>query len=216
MTEENKTKSMGKGFSGQKKVYISGKTSSIDIEEVKIKFKKAESYLIERGMKPVNPLKNGCNENHSQKEHLIKDLEMLLNSDSILVLDEWIDSRQSEIELKIAEKYGISIIFEHNADMNMHKIQNIKFAIKEVMGLDFSVYTTKSRNQKLFYARIILMNFCREREKMSLHDIAKLINRDYTTILHGLKTFKNELKYNIAFRENVSKIDSILSNCVSE
>lgn len=209
MIEENNTKE-------KKRAYISGKTTSVPLKELQSKFKKAELYLQNIGMLPVNPLNNSCNENQSKREHLIKDLELLLKSDCILILNKWIDSKQSEIELKIAEEYDIPIIFESNDFINNYKANKIKDAIKKVLGLSFEDYITKSRNQNLFYARMIFIHHCRESEKMGLAEIAKILNRNHTTMLHALNTYKNEIKYNASFRENVSKINLILTKKVSE
>ena len=203
MTEERPHK--------QHKTYISGKTSGVPVEFVQKKFEIAENYLLSLGMEPVNPLKNGLSENHTKKQHLLKDIGLLLSSNSIFILDNWIDSKQSRIEKKIAEEYGLTIMFESNSSLKLAIIENLKDAINEVMGLKFEDYTTKSRSQRLFYARMIVIYYCRERENMTVHEIANLINRDHTTVLHGIKTYKNEIKYNHDFREKVSRINLILT-----
>jgi hypothetical protein len=200
----------------QHKTYISGKTSGIPIEHVQQKFDIAESFLISIGMVPINPIKNGLTEKHSKKQHLIKDIQMLLNSNTIFVLDNWIDSKQSRIEIKIAEEYGIPIMFESNACKNIGKIEKLKDAITHVMGLKFDDLITKSRTKETFFARMIIINYCRETEKMSLYEIGQIVNRDHTTVMHGIKTYRNEIKYNSGFRDIVSKIDSVLTRCVSE
>lgn len=198
------------------KTYISGKTTGISIENVEKKFEIAETFLMSIGMEPVNPLKNGLTSEHSKKEHLIKDIELLLDSDHIFVLDNWVESKQSRIEFKVAEEFGIPIIFESNTSKNIGKIEKLKNAITEVMGLRFEDYITKSRTQKCFYARMIIINYCRDQENMSLNDIGNIINRDHTTVMHGIKTFKNEIRFNNTFRENVVKINKILTRYVSE
>lgn len=198
------------------KTYISGKTNGLPIEHVQKKFEIAEAYIFSIGMVPVNPIKNGLTDKHTKKQHLVKDIQMLLNSNTIFVLDNLIDSKQSRIELKIAEEYGMPIMFESNACKNLTKIQKLKEAITHVMGLKFEDLITKSRTKETFFARMIIINHCREKEKMSLSEIGQLINRDHTTIMHGIKTYTNEIKYNSSFRELVSKINIVLTRCVSE
>lgn len=204
MTEE-------KNNNKQTKAYISGKSESVNFEHVEKKFEIAETFLINIGMVPINPIKNGLSKNSTKNQHLLKDIELLLNSNTLFVLDNWLDSKQSRIEMKIAKELGIPIIFESNTYRNVSKIEKLKEAIFEVMGLTFDQYTTNSRMQKFFYARMIMINYCREQEDMSLQKIAFLINRDHTTVMHGLKTFKNEIKYNLEFRETVEKINKIVT-----
>lgn len=200
-----------KNINKETKAYISGKTEDVNIIHVEKKFEVAENFLISIGMVPINPIKNGLSEKSSKKKNLLKDIELLLNSNTIFVLDNWIDSTQSRIEMKIAKEFGIPIIFESNVYRNISKIEKMKAAITEVMGLSFEQYTTKSRDQNLFYARMIMINHCRQQEEMSLKDIGQLINRDHTTVMHGIKTFKNEIKFNVKFRKTVEKINTILT-----
>jgi hypothetical protein len=198
------------------KTYISGKTTGIPIEKINNKFEVAECYLLSNGMVPVSPLKNGLDVSHSKKEHFQKNIDLLLSSDRIFVLDNWIDSKQSMIDIRIAEEHGLPIIFESNSFKNIGKIDELKAAINEVLGLKFDDYITDSRNQKLFTARMIFINHCRNQENMNLQDIAALINRGHATVLHGIKTYKNEIRYNSDFRKKVMKINSILKISVSE
>lgn len=193
------------------KAYISGKTTGLSAELINNKFEIAECFLLSNGIIPVNPRKNGLNETHSKKEHYRKNIELLLSSDRIFVLENWIDSKQSMIEMRISEECGMPIMFESNSFKNTGRIEEIKSAINEVMGFQFQDYVTNSRKQKLFLARMVFINNCREQEKMSLQEIGDLINRHHTTVMHGIKTYKNEIKYNNKFRESVTKINLILS-----
>lgn len=69
------------------KVYISGKISGLDSEEVKVKFTEAEDFLNEIGIEAVNPLKNGLSVDNAWIKHLCKDIEMLNDCDSIYMMD---------------------------------------------------------------------------------------------------------------------------------
>jgi len=193
------------------KTYISGKVAGIPIENIEKKFKIAEKYLVSIGMVPINPIKNGLTEKNSEHEHLIKDLPLLLGSNSIFVLDNWFDSKQSRIELKIAQEYGITVIYESSTLKYLIKTEKIKEAIFDVLGLKFEQYIKPSRNRDLFFARMIFVNYCREIENISLNAIGDMLNRDHTTVIHAIKTFKNEMHYNAVFRENVIRINEILS-----
>lgn len=196
----------------QHKAYISGKVVGIPIENIEKKFKNAEKYLVSIGMVPINPIKNGLTENHTEHEHLITDLPMLLGSNSIFILDNWFDSKQSRIELKIAQEYGISVIYESATLKTLIKTEKIKEAIHDVLGFRFEHYCTSCRDRPLFFARMIFINHCYEHQGLNLVEIGRLLNnRGHATILHNLKTFKNEIRFNAEFLENVNKINEILS-----
>lgn len=193
------------------KTYISGKVQGIPIENIEEKFRNAEKYLLKIGMTPINPINNGLDFSNTEKDHLITDLPLLLGSNSIFILDNWFDSKQSRIELKIAHEFGITVMYESAILKNMIKTEKIKEAIFDVLGLRFDQYTTNSRERHFFYARMIFINYCREVQDITLEEIGIMLNRDHSTVLHGIKTFKNEIQYNADFREDCRKINEILS-----
>jgi len=193
------------------KTYISGKVAGIPIENIEKKFKIAEKYLVSIGMVPINPIKNGLTEKNSEHEHLIKDLPLLLKANSIYILDNWFDSKKSRIELKIAQEYGITVMYESVIIKHQLKTESIKEAIFEVLGLQFEQYITPCRKTEYFFARIIFANYCSEFCQISLTDIGSMLNRGHATIIYSIKTFKNEMHHNTEFRENVIRINEILS-----
>lgn len=197
------------------RTYISGKISGLPFDEVQHKFKQAEELLTLLDMQPVNPLKNGLDRDASWENHIVKDVEILLTCDAVLMLDNWIGSRGARIEKTVAEEAGLMILFESNiVDSNKH-LQAIKDAIQDVIGLRFEQYITKSRERKAFFARMIFINYC-SNNGMSLHEIARLVKRDHTTIVHCNKTYSDDVKYNSEFREIVRKVEKILFVNVSQ
>ena len=73
------------------KVYISGKITGLPICEVKEKFERAEWLLEDIGLNSVNPLKNGLSLQDSWERHIVRDIELLLKCDGILMLITWMD-----------------------------------------------------------------------------------------------------------------------------
>lgn len=198
------------------RTYISGKISGLPYEEVEAKFQEAEDLLMMLDMEAVNPLKNGLKRDSSWENHMVRDIEILLTCDAILLLEDWLASKGARIEKNLAEEAGLMIFFESNITDSNKQLQKIKDAIQNVTGLRFEEYTTASRERNTFFARMIIINYCRLKEKMSLPEIARLVHRDHTTVMHCLKTYKDEVKYNFTFREIVRKVDNILSKSVSE
>lgn len=196
------------------KTYISGKITGLPYEEVQKNFNEAEELLIGIGMEPVNPLNNGLPCESTWEKHMIRDIEMLMDCDSVLMLSNWFDSKGARIEKYIAEERGMTILFESKIIKNNTSIHRIQDAIHEVMGLRFEEYTTRSRQMCTYFARMIFVNHCRENENMMLPDIARIVCRDHKTMHRYINNFNDELKYNSEFREIVARINNILKSGV--
>ena len=192
------------------KIYISGKITGLPFPEVVAKFQSAEELLDELDLVPVNPLKNGLTKNHAWVEHMVRDIEMLLACDAIYMLDNWVDSKGARIEKNIADEVGMDIWFESNIIHVQDIVKRVQDAIHEVTGLKFKEYTTKSRHRDAFFARMIFVYHCR-RHKMKLTDIAQYVHRDHTAMLHYLKKYNDEVKYNPHFRNLATNVDDRLN-----
>jgi hypothetical protein len=94
------------------KVYISGRITGLPYADVEAKFRQAERSLEQAGCEPVNPLKNGLTVENSWSEHMLKDIEMLLPCQAILMLDNWTESTGAGIEYDIAKRMGKVIWIE--------------------------------------------------------------------------------------------------------
>ena len=74
------------------KIYISGKITGIPIQEAETKFQAAQDLLESLDFEVVNPLKNGLKKDSSWKEHMVKDIDLILTCDVIYMIDGWTDS----------------------------------------------------------------------------------------------------------------------------
>ena len=92
------------------RVYISGKISGLDIEEVRKSFLEAENHLKEMGLEPVNPLNNGLATDDDWIDHIISDLKTLSTCNAIYLLDKWEGSCGATIEVIAARKLGLKIM----------------------------------------------------------------------------------------------------------
>lgn len=82
--------------------------SGVNPDQSQAQFKEAERYLRKRGFEPVNPwtlaqFRSFIGWGH----HLIADLSVLLNSDSIYLLPGWEQSQGANIEWLFAQGMGI-------------------------------------------------------------------------------------------------------------
>lgn len=192
------------------RVYLSGKISGLDFEDVKKRFSEAEELLKGLCFDVVNPLKNGLPEESSWITHLCKDIELLHECNYIYMMDGWQDSVGACVEYDFAVRTGKKILFESNIIRNQSIVLNIENAIHEVTGLRLNQYSTKSRRRDGFFARMLFVYHCR-REKMKLVDIARYIHRDHSSMLHFLNKYDDEVHYNEFFRVMAERVNDILN-----
>ena len=195
------------------RIYISGKISGLPYKEAEQRFEDAEALLTELGFEVINPLKNGLAAHEEWIKHLCKDIELLHSCDAIYMMDNWVTSTGADIEHYIAVRTKKDILYESNVivrtkdDEAILRIQN---AIHEVTGLRFNLYITKSRKRDGVFARMIFVYHCRKR-KMKLIQIAKYVHRDHSSMLHLLKKYDDDFKYNPQFREMATRVNNILN-----
>lgn len=192
------------------RIYVSGKISGLPFDEVRERFADATELLDEIGFESVNPLEKGLPQDAPWEKHMVKDIELLLSCDAIYMMDNWTDSVGAGIEYDIAMRTGKDIWFESNIIRDEAKVMRIQNAIHEVTGLRFSDYITKSRKRDGFYARMIFVHHCRA-IKLRLTRIAKYVHRDHSSILHLLRKYEDDIKFNEQFRELATRVNNILN-----
>lgn len=192
------------------RIYISGKISGLPYKEAEQRFEDAEALLTELGFEVINPLKNGLATHEEWIRHLCKDIEMLHSCDAIYMMDNWTTSTGASIEYDIAIRTGKDIWFESNVVRENKEVLRIQNAIHEVTGMRFNQYITKSRKRDGVFARMIFVYHCRKR-KMKLIQIAKYVHRDHSSMLHLLKKYDDDFKYNPQFREMATRVNNILN-----
>ena len=124
-------------------------------------------------------------------------------------------SRQQQAWLRLVQPIavvnGFAMLAAPSAfardNRNVMRIQN---AIHEVMGMKFSDYIGKSRKRDGFYARMIFVHHCRAL-KMKLTKIAQYVHRDHSSMLHILKKYGDDMRFNPQFRDIATKVNDILN-----
>lgn len=106
----------------KEKVYISGRVTGLDLNEVKKQFSEFEDKINSCGYQAVNPINNGLTEKDPWIEHMCVDLKMLYYCDAILMLKGWEESRGAYLEHEMARVLGKAIMFEENVDWNNFKV----------------------------------------------------------------------------------------------
>lgn len=192
------------------RIYISGKISGLPLDSVKTRFADVKSFLDEIGFEAVNPLEKDLPHDATWEQHMVKDIELLLSCDAIYMMDNWMDSTGAGIEYDIAMRTGKDIWFESNIIRENAKVMRIQNAIHEVTGLKFSDYMAKGRKRDGVYARMLFVYHCRAM-KMKLTKIAKYVHRDHSSMLHLLRKYEDDFRFNPHFRELAMQMNNILN-----
>ena len=96
--------------------YVSGKITGLDDKEVKDTFSLACARLNRLGFQAVNPLNDGLDWDASWADHIIEDLKLLKDCSVLYCTCRPGDSIGADIELAVARKIGIPVIFRWRPD----------------------------------------------------------------------------------------------------
>lgn len=94
------------------KIYLSGPISGLPPTEVHEKFAAAEQYFKDQGIETVNPLKNGLPASAPWREHMLRDLELLSECDTVYMMKGWKRSKGARVEFATAVESCKTIMFE--------------------------------------------------------------------------------------------------------
>lgn len=197
------------------KILITG-NGSIKSKRCAAQYASAKRFLDDIGFDAINPLKQRalC---VTWEEFVGMNVELLLQCEGLYLLDGWRQSICATILYDVAKRVGKDIWHGSTNirgwEVDYDYIAKIKAAIYEVTGFKFDTYTGKSRQRDKCYARMIFVYHCRKL-KLSLYAIANLVNRDHSSIVHYLKQYVIDYKYDREFREWADRINEILKNNV--
>lgn len=69
---------------------------------------------------------------------------------------------------------------------------------------------TKDRHAWVVECRYLLMYYLFNQYRLTNSLIARLFNKDHTTVLHGIRKIKDQMEVDINFREYVERMESLL------
>lgn len=98
------------------RAYLSGPISGYDMNERSKAFSEVEELIREPGIEVVNPLNNGLPDDAEWSDHMLRDLEMLIDCDMIVLLPGWQHSRGSLTEVRFARKMGLLVLVYGEAE----------------------------------------------------------------------------------------------------
>lgn len=93
-------------------IYISGPISHRDLAERRNTFAETAERLRAAGFDVVNPMENGLPENAPTRQHMRRDIEMLMCCDIIYMMKGWTHSKGCKVEFDVATSIGLSVMFQ--------------------------------------------------------------------------------------------------------
>ena len=116
----------------------------------------------------------------------------------------------NDITLEHAEEALKDIIYPSKTkEVTPYLIINL---VAEHFNVSAEDICSKKRNSEYVEPRQVVMYLCDELTDTSLVNIAKILNKkDHTTIMHGIKKIKEEMKVNEEMRNKITIIKNILS-----
>lgn len=88
----------------------------------------------------------------------------------------------------------------------------IKEIVAEQYNISISDLSSKNRSKQIAYPRQIAMYLCRQLTDLSLIKIANSFERDHSTIMHGVDKISNDISNDVAFKEEISELVSLIKN----
>jgi len=96
------------------KTYISGPITAPTPEQVAAnlaKFNAAEAAMRAAGITDIaNPVSNGLDRDAPWEAHMRADIKLLMDCDTVAMLDGWADSRGARIEFDLAKRLGMRCV----------------------------------------------------------------------------------------------------------
>lgn len=108
---------IAEAYPPKKRIYISGPISGHDIEERRKVFKMAQTFLEAQDYDVVNPMENGLPAEVTTREHMKRDIELLMTCDCIYMMRRWTHSKGCKVEFDVATAIGLPVYFEEASEL---------------------------------------------------------------------------------------------------
>lgn len=92
-------------------IYICGKITGLPLEEAKQKFNLQAEYIKGIGHLPINPMDLPHNHDKTWESYMRECIVALMSCDALFVLDDAYDSPGAQIELQLAKRLKMQILY---------------------------------------------------------------------------------------------------------
>ena len=136
----------------------------------------------------------------NDKEYVIFNAALMYDCDAVFLLNNWMDSVPAMKLSRLAHDIGMKVITAPDDEWNDYAeiISGVSVAIEKAIGVSFDSFTSKSRNRKLYFARLIFSSIC-TMNGIPLSVIEDILNRHKSTVSRLPLTVRNELNLNKEF-----------------
>lgn len=100
-----------------KRIYISGPISHHDEDKRRTVFRQTADMLRMQGYEPVNPMENGLPYDAPTRDHMRRDIELLMTCDLIYMMRLWTHSKGCKVEFDVATSIGLPVLFEESGEI---------------------------------------------------------------------------------------------------
>jgi chromosomal replication initiation ATPase DnaA len=128
--------------------------------------------------------------------------------DKIPYVDQFIKAAQNEL----SDYLGAQIVITYSID-SLVNTQFIKQQVMQVYDISWDEMLSPARQRNRVNARQVFFWLMRKYTRTTLHDIGQLLNRDHTTVLHGISNIENLLF--VKDDVTVNSLNAILNNIKS-
>lgn len=90
-------------------------------------------------------------------------------------------------------------------------IEKIKAAVKDATGICFEEFTLPGRKRERYFARLIFVRYLQLNTRIHYKKIAKMVNRNSSTVCKYDDFYLNEKKVNPEFKKMSDKVESYLN-----
>ena len=108
---------IAEAYPPRKRIYISGPISGHDIDVRRKSFKEIQEHLEAQGYEVVNPMENGLPAEATPREHMKRDIELLMTCDFIYMMRRWTHSKGCKVEFDVATAIGLPVFFEESGEI---------------------------------------------------------------------------------------------------
>lgn len=175
------------------------------------KFQKAEEYLKNINLIPVNPVQS----NPFKVILWPQRLSLLISCDAIFMLSDWKQDPQAVTERFYSELTGKQIIYESSVVKSDLMILRITEAIREVTGWTPADYRINEKSidgrglHRGYLGRLLFSHYA-VKMGFSLDEICIYFERSIRTVSQWPGKFDSEYNFNTRFRAFSEKLDFVL------
>lgn len=124
-------------------------------------------------------------------KNLISSYKKLLQSDYAYFIDGWFDLPRSRRAFETCHNHGIPVLFEKPKSYykEFAKTFDLVAIINKVMGVTLKEMRSLDKHENTFFARAIYSWTCKEFYNIRVTDIAKILNKNHSSIIRQIEMF---------------------------